>query len=334
MSNSNPSGDIVGRDKHVYGDEVQGDKVAGDKILGDKIVIYQERSTQPSVVIETTVPPPPEPTRPPDVNNFVGRTEELAYFAQRLEEPKLAVIAGMAGVGKTALAATLTRWAAEPDQVFWHTFQEGEGIETVIRRLAGFLAWHGFGDLWQLLEITRITGGKPPSTTEQFDYLLQLMRRGHYLLCFDDFHEVEHDPQFTQLIDKLRNALALSDFSIIVTSRRVPEFVHARSVKALDGLTKGDAEGLIRTVNVPLLAAQVDILYENTAGNAQFLTLAIEALNQGKDPSDLIDRLAATDDVERYLLQEVDDVLSGEERTVMGAVAVLLGYGGARLGWG
>lgn len=330
MSNSNPSGDIVGRDKHVYGDEVQGDKVAGDKILGDKIVIYQERSTQPSAVIETSVPPPPEPTRPPDASNFVGRTEELAYFAQRLEEHKLAVIAGMAGVGKTALAATLTRWVAEPDQLFWHTFQEGEGIETVIRRLAGFLAWHGHDDLWQLLEIARITGGKPPTTAEQFSYLLQLMRRGRYLLCFDDFHEVEHDPQFTQLIDKLRDALTLSDFSILVTSRRVPEFVHAGTVMPLEGLTKADAERLIRTVNIPLSAAQVDILYENTAGNAQFLTLAIDALDQGKDPSDLIDRLAATDDVERYLLQEVDDVLSGEERAVMGAVAILLGYGGAR----
>jgi len=323
-------GDFTGRDKIVQGDEVYGDKFRGDKVIGTKIVINQPRADGTTVTIEATLSPPPEPTRPPTITNFVGRDEELTYFSQTLDERNLAIVAGMAGVGKTALAVTLTQWVAEPENVFWHTFHEGEGIDTTIRRLAGFLAWHGADDLWQLLEIARITGGQPPSSSEQFDYVVQLLRTGNYLLCFDDFHEVEHDPTFGQLISKLQNALGQRYFSLIVTSRRAPDFVNVSAFEPLTGLSKADANRLIATANVQLTTDQIDTLHDVTGGNSEFLTLTIDALNQGKDPDELLSRLAESDDIQRYLLQEIDDLLSGDERSVMNAVAILLGYGGTR----
>ncbi|MGB0389051.1 MAG: CHAT domain-containing protein, partial [Ardenticatenaceae bacterium] len=44
---------------------------------------------------------PPEPERPPQIEGFVGRKAELAYFAQALNKSGAAVISGMAGTGKT-----------------------------------------------------------------------------------------------------------------------------------------------------------------------------------------------------------------------------------------
>ena len=89
------------------------------------------------------LPDPPPPDRPPLVSEFIGREAELEYFAQKLAVAHLAVITGIAGVGKTALAAVLARRTADLRQVFWHTFHPDEGIDAILWRLAAFLATNG-----------------------------------------------------------------------------------------------------------------------------------------------------------------------------------------------
>ncbi len=52
---------------------------------------------------------PPQPSQPPTSATFVGRQQELTDFNQRLASEGLVVITGMAGVGKTTVAAVLAR---------------------------------------------------------------------------------------------------------------------------------------------------------------------------------------------------------------------------------
>ena len=56
-----------------------------------------------------SIAPPPRPQPPPAVDDFVGRADDLAYFGDILRTRYFAVITGMAGVGKTLLAARLAR---------------------------------------------------------------------------------------------------------------------------------------------------------------------------------------------------------------------------------
>ena len=294
-------------------------------------LIAEARKTAAQPAAAIAIPPPPEPTKPPEIIGFVGRDQELTYFVNMLETSHLAVIAGMAGVGKTALAATLvTVLARESSRIFWHSFHEGEGIDAVIWNLAGFLAWHGQDELWKLLQSTRLTGGQPPPAETLFDYLLQLVRDGNYLLCFDDFHHVDDDPVLNQLVVRLRQALTAGHLSIIITSRRVPEFITLAQVAPIQGLSARDTRRLLQAKGLPLTPPQIDQLYILTGGNAEFLILASAALQNARNPQDLLDRLAESDDIERYLLREVDDGLTGQERTVMQALAVLLGYAATR----
>lgn len=295
------------------------------------ILIAEARRADAVATVAVEIPAPPEPAKPPEILGFVGRDQELTYFAQMLEESHLAVIAGMAGVGKTALAATLVAEVGrEQSRVFWYSFHEGEGIDGIVWSLAGFLAWHGKDELWKLLQSARLTGGQPPPTETLFDYLLQLLRNGNYLLCFDDFHHVDDDPTLNQLVERLRQALVAGQLSIIITSRRVPEFVTIAQVEPVDGLSERDTQRLLHSKGVQLTPEQMEQLYSLTAGNAEFLILAIDALQNARHPQALIEQLAATDDVERYLLREVDDVLTGAERAVMNALAALLGYAATR----
>ena len=71
------------------------------------------------------LPPLVELERMPDTRGFVGRSSEMAYFADRVRSRHVAVIAGMPGVGKTWLAAVLANEMAGQDRIFWHRFHEG-----------------------------------------------------------------------------------------------------------------------------------------------------------------------------------------------------------------
>ena len=292
---------------------------------------------------QVEIAPPPTPQRPPHIVGFVGREDELEYFDNKLKRDKLAVISGMAGVGKTALAATLVATSGAtsvgspssdlllaPRNVFWHSFHEGEGIDVMVRKLAGFLAHQGQPALWHLLESTRQTGGQPPSADTLLDYLLQLLEGQEYLLCFDDFHFAEDDPTLNQLIERLHGRRATSNLSLLLTTRRMPEFVTLADFEPLLGLSLADARRLLSARGLHLDKGVIEDLHTLTAGNGQFLTLAANILQQAGDPAMLIENLAAADDVERYLLAAVDEGLSGAERSAMGAVSVLLNYPGTR----
>ncbi|MCB0914042.1 MAG: hypothetical protein KDB60_20740, partial [Propionibacteriaceae bacterium] len=136
---------------------------------------------------EAAIAPPPEPTRPPPLDGFVGRVAELDFYATRLRKTGSAIIAGMAGVGKTSLAAALAQQVGAPEQTFWHSFRPEEGLDVIIWKLAGFLAWRGLRDIWAMLQTASQRGGQLPPPEVLFDYLIQSLRGQDLLLCLDDF---------------------------------------------------------------------------------------------------------------------------------------------------
>ena len=313
----NCSRGLISRERSV----VAGGDITGIVITGDIGELHLALPSLPEI-------PAPEPNRPPETVGFAGRENELAYFKEKLDTNHLAVISGMAGVGKTALAARLARQAAPLDRIFWHAFHPGEGIEVVIWKLAGFLARNGQNELWRMLQGARQTGGRPPPPETLFDYLLEMMRGKGYLLCFDDFQFVDQDPLLNQLITRLRSALLAGELAIIITARRMPEFVQTVEFDALSGLSLMDVKQLLGARGLALSDDQAAEIHRQTAGNAQFLNLAINALLQGEDWERLMAGMAATQDIERYLIREVDGFLPEAERGVMEAVAVLMGYPG------
>jgi ATP/maltotriose-dependent transcriptional regulator MalT len=282
-----------------------------------------------AMLARPVVPPPPEPRRPPAVAAFVGRQAELASFADKLATERLAVITGLAGVGKTTLASMLVERFGVPARTFWHTFHKNEGVDVVIWELAAFLARQGQPDLWTMLHSSRQAGDQTPPEL-LFDYLLQMIRGRRYLLCFDDVHFVADDPQFDQLARRLHAGVRAGEVSLIIISRHVPAWVQPGEFAPLAGLGEADVHRLLASRGVALADDLVAELAARTEGNVQFLTLAIEALRRADDPAGLVAQLAGAESIERYLLAEVDAGLSANERAVMGAVAVMQGYSGDR----
>jgi tetratricopeptide (TPR) repeat protein len=277
------------------------------------------------------VQPPPAPMRPPDVSNFIGREAEIAYYSGILGSAHVAVIAGMPGVGKTTLAARLAqKIGASHDRIFWHQFHKGEGIEAIIWRLAGMLWRHGQPALWELLEGARKGGGQPPPAEVLLDYLVQILHGQGYVLCLDDFHYAEDDPIVEKAMDRLQTLLAEGAIDLIVTSRRMPTVLRTLSFEPLSGLSLADTSQLLGARKVPLEPDLLVELHQRTGGNAELLILATQALQRSRQPAQVIRRLADEDDIESFLLYELDRGLTTDEKLVMSGVAALLGYPGTR----
>src|SRR4051812_22373214 len=78
---------------------------------------------------------------PPDVEDFVGRTEEIDRLEALLDTERVALISGLPGVGKSKLGAKLAlHHKAIP--TFWYTFWVGisDTVSSVLWQMALFLA--------------------------------------------------------------------------------------------------------------------------------------------------------------------------------------------------
>lgn len=291
--------------------------IAGDvKIAGDV-----------HFTAELPVSPPPMPEQPPEISDFVGREQELSFYKNQLQAVGIAVISGMAGVGKTALAAVIARQTAPIENIFWHTFHPGEGVEAIIWKLAGFLALRGQDDLWQMVQRARQTRANLPPTEILLDYLRELLRGRNLLLCLDDIHVIEHDPKIKLFVEHTRSSVLTSELSLIITSRHQPEFITLVNNAPIHGLTLEATGQLLKQQGLILEPDLVNRLHNSTHGNAELLRLSVELLRNSSHPGRMLEHLAEAEDVERYLISEIDTQLTDIEPDVMGAVSVLNLFG-------
>ncbi len=282
-----------------------------------------------AILNRPVIPPTFAPDRPPEVQGFVGRAGELAELSKRLARDNQVVLTGLAGVGKTCLAVMLARGAGDPGRVFWHTCHPHETADRMIRTLAAFLTEHGQAELLRLLQHAA-QGHQFLSFEQTCDYLLELLRGRHYLLCLDDVQLVDDDGQFRLLAHRLHTAARAGELALIVTARQVPAWVQSGEIVPLPGLNDADARSLLQSRGAALPTELASQLLARTEGNAKLLHLAIDVLQRAGDPARLMAALAETNDIAGYLLHQVHEGLSEAERAVMSAVAVLLGYGGSR----
>ncbi|MEM7531480.1 MAG: CHAT domain-containing protein [Chloroflexota bacterium] len=302
---------------------------------GQLFELVEDEETQTAL----DIPPPPEPTTPPSTDGFIGRIQELGFYESRMAETNFAVIAGMAGVGKTMLAATLVKRLIaysqdgvmptyQPEKVFWHTFHQGEDVYALIWQLAGFLSWNGQPEIWLMLQSTQQSNAQLPPAEILINYLFQYLKGKNYLLCLDNFHylydNVQDDADLQLFVERLYDLVTEGEIAAMLITRLVPNFIHFRQAfKPLKGLNPSDVQTLLDKREVELGDDLFEHLYDTTQGNAQLLTIAIDTLKRVRDPEQFIRRLPNARTIEHYLLHEWDNSLNDLERKIQSGLAVL-----------
>ncbi|MBV7336226.1 hypothetical protein KFU94_49940 [Chloroflexi bacterium TSY] len=277
----------------------------------------------------TPLSPPPASVSPPDVTHFVGRTIELAYFRQKLTELNYAVITGFPGVGKTDLAAKLAREMTDPDQIFWYKCHAGDGVDSLIWALAAFGANHGHDELWHVLYNATQNEKVTMPLSMRIAYVQRLLAGQGYLVCLDDFQHMDEEAEVLQLAQQLLALTQNGSLQLLITSQRMPPFVRY-SFDPLVGLNRADTAHLVAASGLRLTPSQLDALYTHTEGHSLFLTLALDVLQSAPNPDRLLADLPTDHNIERYLLQAVEQTLTAAERAVMGGIAILGDDGGGR----
>ena len=173
-------------------------------------------------------------TLPPEPQEFVGRSEELALLAgEHGDKPRVSVIEGMPGVGKTALAVRAARMVADhyPDGVFYLDLQAHD---------PGAPSLDSADALHRLLRMLGVPANQIPESIGERGALwrAQLSRR-RAVVILDD--AAQHD-QVRPLLPAAGRNLVL-----ITARRRLPDLDGA-DVLTLDVLSPDEAVALFARI--------------------------------------------------------------------------------------
>jgi tetratricopeptide (TPR) repeat protein/DNA-binding MarR family transcriptional regulator len=244
----------------------------------------------------------------PRVLHFFGRKKELAIlerWVKDVEEHNIIFIHGMAGIGKTTLAAKLIEGYRGSKHLFWYNFTDLGTLRGALLKLAEFLSelWH---DHLELYLRTR--------KSLDYDEVSKILRKSigaiDAVLIFDDFHKTnEQIRAFFVCFPRILSSS--SKTKMLILSREMVPFYDERDVFIKKIVAELELEGLDFESSKRLLKGKgidkrmFENIYELTSGNPFFL-----------EASELKDHL------EKYMHDELFLKLEEDERKLLGLLSI------------
>ncbi len=240
----------------------------------------------------------------PVVGDFVGRERELALITDK-EGPPVVFVQGIAGMGKSWLAAQACERLRGTRNLFWHRVRPWDTRKSVLAHLAEFLAALGQPELRSILP-----RGEPEQALE---VLRDDLPGARAFLVFDDAQEA--GPEVLQLLAFLKETLggARGVRALICSRRALRGFgqkdVLQGSVReiALEGLRRDEVLRFLKAHEAP---AEVLLLAGKMGGHP----LSVRLLQSAQEAGALG---ASRRSLHALLEEEIGRDLSDAERTLM-----------------
>lgn len=257
--------------------------------------------------------------------NFVGRESDINRYSKLIEENKVTVIQGMAGVGKTTLAFHLFNSFVKTPKL-WITIRSeiNNEVETVIYKIAEFLARNG-----QEKPTNMFYDLKNNSQTYEIAFnnlkteIIKCVADLKLSIFIDDAHLINSDKNtinfFLALISECK------DNKLIFVTRHSLDFVlNTTNGTPLRGLTKKDCKQMLLNAKIELSEAQIDSLYKKTQGNAKFLEVCIFSLldRDRKSINDIINDISVNFNLNNYIQTNIVDRFTTLETKILNIIAL------------
>ena len=242
----------------------------------------------------------------PTIETFVGRREELSATT-RDDGPRMFIVSGVAGIGKTWFAARACQQLHGTKNLFWHRVQPWDSARSILGHLGRFLAALGKPGLQSVLERGDVVLGARALAGD--------LPGSNALFVFDDLHHggPELPSVFRLLLDSLERA---PDSRALVLTRHAPAFYDRRDVR-LAGLV-GELElPELTPIDVAELGSRAQLtpavwtFIRRRGGHPLLLQFLQQSHHSPFDP------LVALEDFDRFLSEQVYSNLSKDARRAM-----------------
>ena len=251
----------------------------------------------------------------PRLRRFYGRDDEITKMANILEsESTTLLVPGIAGIGKTALAAKLLERFTHRRNLLYHRCQDWEGSRAFLEACSEWLAMIGNNDLSDYVSSTPV-----PQVTMAVNIIVEGLKNSPALIVVDDLHKVA-DENFVAILRGLTLRIPeAEELGLVMFSRSfrmvVPENDSSGNTVAhflpLEGLDQ-DSSRQILTAMPDIDLQQFLHIYTLSRGHP----LVLELINRGSVGETFHSTLEA------FVEKEIFSKLSGPQKRLLGAIAV------------
>jgi hypothetical protein len=254
----------------------------------------------------------------PRTKGFVGRKEEIKDLLSSLDK-NIIVIEGIAGIGKSYVAARFAEELKDEYTVFWYeNLSEVSTLSSVIKKISDFFK----------------ENGKPKisNSIEHFGYdndvLITLLKEelnsNNFAIFFDNYHKAEKelDPLLKQLV-------SIKSSKIIIITREEPDFYNVvderenRVVKIkINAWDFAHTKMMLEARGIEATDKILEKIHAILHGHPQYLNL-FSILAERSTAEKLLENLpTALKDAHEYLEKEVHNSLTSDEKLLIQTIAV------------
>ncbi|MBO8175472.1 MAG: tetratricopeptide repeat protein [Thermococcus sp.] len=235
----------------------------------------------------------------PKVETFFGRETEIKTLLS--SKKPVIVIYGIAGIGKTALAAKVF------EDAFWYQMSEVDSFDYFVWQIGLFL---NTLDYSLLLEYLR-SGGR--EERDIFELILEGVENTKAKIVVDDVHKCS-DEKILKLLSFL--ALRIRKGRLVLISRERLHLGASENILyfQLKGLSLKDAYTLLRAKGIYLDASDFVEVYSLTKGHPLALTLFAEAYKENQK--------IKTENFFNFLFSEVYQHLTPDEKLMVQIISL------------
>ncbi len=248
---------------------------------------------------------------------FIGREEEFDTFEKYLERNKSISIEGLGGIGKTEFARKCIEKFQLEEKAVWFPCTRESKLDSLIEMA-------GFPDLLKIEKLTELA---------KYSGFASLIERNENVLFLDDFQEIT-DPSFSKFFRFADRRLQKS--KIILVTRELPEVGISLSRIRLYGLNSDNALQYARHLieenglDIEIADHDLDNICKQVKGHPLAIELALDLLEYGKSPENILHDLVDYEDEERLAHRLLDEIFNHpksteEEKECMLAFSVFRG---------
>ena len=245
------------------------------------------------------------PASIPSLDRFIDRDAEFKQLLDDARSGHSIVITGIAGIGKTQLAAKLKKELSSNNSIaYWHSFAATDSIDSLIVDLAAF--WVSQGKTRSAYLLARSV-----ETSSVVRSLLKEVRENKVNLFFDNYETV-NDKSIDDFVKEILLPGGISQ--IVLTTRQMPSWMTIRDIVnweiktiELDGFPLDITIDYLRTYGVSLTKTTLKLIQTKTNGHPLLLDLLTsQIIAYELDDGDIVENFTELNiEIEQYLLNNI-----------------------------